>query len=107
MKNIRVRRSHICMYNIEKRYLEWNNFLWIIFRAFTASSACVTCSFHSVIQKCCFVAVIRFIAPPPSRAVSDCAPPVGDLAALVGTLNETNDFSQFVQSMRRQFKALC
>jgi hypothetical protein len=41
------------------------------------------------------------------RAVSDCAPPVGDLAALVGTLNETNDFSQFVQSMRRQFKALC
>jgi hypothetical protein len=41
------------------------------------------------------------------RAVSDCSPPVGDLATLVGTLNETNDFSLFVQSMRRQFKALC
>lgn len=38
--------------------------------------------------------------------VDDVTPAVGELPALVRTLNDGNDFSRFVQAMRRAFKAL-
>jgi len=37
--------------------------------------------------------------------VSECNPPVCGLEALIAALNAQNDFSAFVQAMRRQFKA--
>jgi Chromosome segregation protein Spc25 len=45
------------------------------------------------------------VSPDEVYTVSDCAPPVPNLAALVDTLNRTNDFSAFVQRMRAAFKA--
>lgn len=39
-------------------------------------------------------------------AVDECDPPVAALEGMVRLLNETNDFSRFVQGMRREFKAL-
>ena len=38
--------------------------------------------------------------------VDECEPSVAALAGLVQRLNESNDFSRFVQGMRREFKRL-
>lgn len=39
--------------------------------------------------------------------VTECTPPVPALEGLVSQLNASNDFSGFVQMMRRAFKAVC
>ena len=39
-------------------------------------------------------------------AVTACQPPVAALPALVAQLNATNQFSQFIQLMRREFVAM-
>lgn len=39
--------------------------------------------------------------------VTSCEPPVSQLDSLVDELNKSGNFSQFVQSMRAQFKSLC
>jgi hypothetical protein len=38
--------------------------------------------------------------------VPDCQPEIAGLPALVQQLNDSNDFSAFVQTMRRNFKAM-
>lgn len=39
--------------------------------------------------------------------VLECNPRIDDLVTLVDKLNTTNNFSAFVQSIRKQFKAKC
>lgn len=39
--------------------------------------------------------------------VDSCEPPIAGLEGLVADLNASNDFSAFVQTMRRKFKELC
>lgn len=46
-----------------------------------------------------------FINPDEQYEVSRCIPEVPDLADLVSDLNGSNDFSAFVQTMRRSFRA--
>lgn len=47
------------------------------------------------------------VTPDDAYEVDDCEPPLppGTLAGLLGELNGGNDFSRFVQMMRRAFKA--
>ena len=43
----------------------------------------------------------------PFSTVSGCRPQIPDLDVLVQELNETNDLSSFVRTMRKKFKQLC
>lgn len=47
-----------------------------------------------------------YITPNETYAVEECDPPLPRLEFLVAELNASNDFSLFVQTMRREFKQL-
>lgn len=55
-------------------------------------------------QLACLPLVEPLCVPPCHSSVAEVTPDVGDVSAVVEELNETNDFSFFVRTMRKRFK---